>query len=384
MSAISAVDDRGARVSVARQIPGDLASRLSGVRWVALLFAVVLAIIGVATIRSATAELEIDFALRQGLWLLVALLAFLAALAVDYRFVLRFAWPVYGLSLLLLALVAVFGEEVGGARSWLGVAGLGGQPSELAKLATVLVLARRLGDAEDPKLGARDLFMAALTVLPPVGLIVLQRDLGSAAMFLPMVVAMILVAGLKRRSIIVLLLLTAVALPLTWSYGLHDYQRQRVLSFLSQSEDPLGAGYQLQQSRIAVGSGEFTGRGYMQGTQSQLRFLPALHTDFILAVLSEEWGFVGVAVVMVLYAALFSALFAVAQRSADRSGLLLVVGLVAVLAAHVLYNAAMVIGWVPITGIPLPFLSYGGSFLLANFVSLGIILGVDFRRHANL
>lgn len=371
-------------MNVARQIPGDLASRLSGVRWVALLFAVVLAIIGLATIRSATAELETDFALRQGLWLLVALLAFLAALAVDYRFVLRFAWPLYGLSLLLLALVAVFGHESGGARSWFGIAGLGGQPSELAKLATVLILARRFGDAEDPKLGARDLFMAALTVLPPVALIVLQRDLGSAVMFVPMVIAMVLVAGLKRRSIIVLLLLTAVALPLTWSYGLHDYQRQRVLSFLSQSEDPLGAGYQLQQSRIAVGSGELTGRGYMQGTQSQLRFLPARHTDFILAVLSEEWGFVGVAVVMVLYAALFSALFAVGQRSADRSGLLLVVGLVAVLAAHVLYNAAMVIGWVPITGIPLPFLSYGGSFLLANFVSLGVILGVDFRRHANL
>lgn len=156
-----------------------------------------------------------------------------------------------------------------------------------------------------------------------------------------------------------------------------------MLSFLSQSEDPLGAGYQLQQSRIAVGSGELAGRGYMQGTQSQLRFLPARHTDFIIAVLAEEWGFLGVAAVTGLYAALFSALFLVAQRAADRTGLLLVVGLVAVQAAHVLYNTAMVIGWAPITGIPLPFLSYGGSFLVANFISLGIMLGVDFRRHAN-
>lgn len=371
-------------MKVGQQTPGDLASRLSGVRWVALLFAVALATIGVATIRSATAELQIDFSLRQGLWLLLALVAFLIALVIDYRFLLRFAWPLYGLSLVLLLVVLLFGHEAGGARSWIGVAGLGGQPSELAKLATVLILARRLGDAEEAKLAAGDLFLGTLVVAPPIALIVLQRDLGSAAMFLPMFAAMVLVAGLKRRAVVALFLVTAVALPLTWSYGLRDYQRQRVLSFLSQAEDPLGSGYQLQQSRIAVGSGELAGRGYMQGTQSQLRFLPARHTDFILAVLSEEWGFLGVAVVMALYAALFSTLFVVAQRAADRAGLLLVVGLVAVLAAHVLYNTAMVIGWVPITGIPLPFLSYGGSFLLANFISLGMILGVDFRRHVNL
>lgn len=371
-------------MKIGQQAPGELASRLSGVRWVALLFAVALATIGVTTIRSATAELDVDFALRQGLWLVVALVAFLVALLIDYRFLLRFAWPLYGLSLALLLVVLLFGHEAGGARSWVGLAGLGGQPSELAKLATVLILARRLGDAEEANLNARDLFLAALVVVPPVALIVLQRDLGSAAMFLPLVAAMALVSGLKRRAVVTLLLIAAVALPLTWSYGLQDYQRQRVLSFLSQAEDPLGSGYQLQQSRIAVGSGELTGRGYMQGTQSQLRFLPARHTDFILAVLAEEWGFLGVALVMALYAALFSTLFVVAQRAGDRAGLLLVVGLVTVLAGHVLYNTAMVIGWVPITGIPLPFLSYGGSFVLANFISLGMILGVDFRRHANL
>ena len=370
-------------MKVAQQSPGDLAARLSGVHWVALLFALLLALIGVLTIRSATAELETDFVLRQALWLLVAIMAFVVALAIDYRFLMRFAWPLYGLSLMALLVVLLFGHEAGGARSWVGIAGLGGQPSELVKLATVLILARRLGDAEAPSLGARDLALATLVIVPPVALIVAQRDLGSAAMFFPLFVTMILIAGLKRKAVIALMLIGVVTLPLAWSYGLRDYQRQRVLSFLSQAEDPLGAGYQLQQSRIAVGSGELTGRGYMQGTQSQLRFLPARHTDFILAVLSEEWGFLGVALVMALYAALFSALLLVAQRAADRSGMLLVVGLVAVLAAHVLYNTAMVIGWVPITGIPLPFLSYGGSFLLANFASLGMILGVDFRRHAN-
>ena len=356
---------------------------LLAVHWIALLFAVLLTFIGIATIRSATAELATDYAVRQGLWLLIGVVACLLALAIDYRFLVRFAWPLYGLSLVALLLVLLFGHEAGGARSWVGVAGLGVQPSELAKLATVLILARRLGDADGATLTLRDLTLSVAVTVPPVFLIVAQRDLGSAAMFFPMFAAMIFVAGLKRKTVLALLVGAVITLPLAWNYGLQDYQRQRVLSFLAQQEDPLGAGYQLQQSRIAVGSGELSGRGYMQGTQSQLRFLPARHTDFVVAVLAEEWGFLGIAAVMGLYAALFSALSLVASRAADRTGLLLVVGLVTVQAAHVLYNTAMVIGWLPITGIPLPYLSYGGSFLLASFLSLGVMLGVDFRRHAN-
>ena len=161
------------------------------------------------------------------------------------------------------------------------------------------------------------------------------------------------------------------------------YQRQRVLTFLAPDTDPLGAGYQVRQSKIAVGSGELTGRGYGQGTQSQLRFLPARHTDFILSVLAEEWGFLGVGVVLLLYAVYLANVAAVAMRAQDRAGILLVVGLGSTFAFHVLYNSAMVIGLVPVTGIPLPFLSYGGSFTLLNFIGLGLILGVDYRRFAN-
>jgi rod shape determining protein RodA len=164
---------------------------------------------------------------------------------------------------------------------------------------------------------------------------------------------------------------------------MQDYQRQRVMTFLQPASDPLGAGYQVRQSKIAVGSGELAGRGYMQGTQSQLRFLPARHTDFILAVLAEEWGFVGVATVLSLYGVYLANAGAVAARARDRQGILLVTGLASVVAFHVLYNSAMVIGLVPITGIPLPFLSYGGSFTLVNWTVLGLLLGVDFRRYVN-
>ena len=168
-----------------------------------------------------------------------------------------------------------------------------------------------------------------------------------------------------------------------WNFFMLDYQRQRVLTFVSPSSDPLGAGYQLRQSKIAVGSGGLSGRGYMQGTQSQLRFLPARHTDFVFAVLAEEWGFAGVLFVLALYTWFGLSGVVIAQRARDRAGILLVTGLLSGFAFHVVYNTAMVVGLVPITGIPLPFVSYGGSFLLTSFVAAGIILGVDFRRHVN-
>jgi rod shape determining protein RodA len=214
-------------------------------------------------------------------------------------------------------------------------------------------------------------------------LIVLEPDLGGAAMFVPMTAAMLLVAGVRPRVLLGAAAIALVASFLIWNFGMKPYQRQRVLTYLAPDTDPMGAGYQVRQSKIAVGSGELSGKGYGQGTQSQLRFLPARHTDFILAVLAEEWGFLGVATVLALYALYLWNVAAVAMRARDRAGILLVVGLGAVTAFHVLYNSAMVIGLVPITGIPLPFLSYGGSFTLINYLSLGLILGVDFRRFVN-
>jgi len=202
-------------------------------------------------------------------------------------------------------------------------------------------------------------------------------------MFAPVFIGMMLVAGVRLRLLVIAGLLVVLGGATLWNYGMKGYQRQRVMTFLSPDTDPLRAGYQVRQSKIAVGSGELLGKGYMQGTQSQLRFLPARHTDFILSVLAEEWGFLGVASVLGLYALYISSAARIAIRARDRAGILLVVGLISITCFHVLYNSSMVVGFVPITGITLPFLSYGGSFTMINFISVGIILGVDIRRYVN-
>jgi rod shape determining protein RodA len=356
---------------------------LTGLRWGLLAAALLLTAVGLLTVASASAEMPASYLPRQAMWVGVGLLLLLVAFAVDYRMLLSLSLPLYLASLAALAAVLVVGHEAGGAKSWLGVGGWRLQPSEFAKLATALLLARYLATTKERFLRTRQIALATLIALVPMALVVVEPDLGGAAMFLPLLAGVLLVAGVRLRLLAAALLALALVGGLVWSFGMQDYQRDRVITFLQPERDPLGAGYQVRQSKIAVGSGEFLGKGYLQGTQSQLRFLPARHTDFIFAVLAEEWGFVGVAVVLGLYALFLLNGAEVAMRGRDRAGILLVVALLSSTAFHVLYNTAMVVGLVPITGIPLPFLSYGGSFMLANFLSLGILLGVDFRRFVN-
>lgn len=356
---------------------------LLAVRWGLLAAALALAAAGLAMVHSASAELPVDYLPRQLMWVGVGLVLLLVAFSIDYHVLMGFAIPLYSATLALLVLVLVAGHEAGGARSWIGFGGWRLQPSEFAKLATALMLARYLGAVKQRYLGARQLAVALLLVAAPALLVAVEPDLGGAAMFAPLAAGTLLVGGMRPRTMATAAAALLVVGALTWSFGLRDYQRQRVLTYLQPGSDPLGAGYQVRQSKIAVGSGEFLGKGYMQGTQSQLRFLPARHTDFVFAVLAEEWGFVGVALALLAYSAYLLNGARVAMRARDRSGILLVTGLLSVFAFHVLYNTAMVVGLVPNTGIPLPFLSYGGSFTLINFIATGMILGVDFRRFAN-
>jgi rod shape determining protein RodA len=305
-------------------------------------------------------------------------------IAIDYHTLIETSIPIYLGALALLVLVLFIGVGPGGTKSWLGIGGFRfGQPAELAKLAATLLLARYLATADRRHLSPRQLATAIAIAALPVVLIVAQPDLGSAAMFAPLVAGMLLVAGLRLRHLAIALAACLALGAATWTLAMKPYQRQRVITFLAPESDPQGAGYQVRQSKIAVGSGELTGKGYMQGTQSQLRFLPARHTDFVFAVLAEEWGFLGVLGALGLYAVFIVNGARVAIRARDREGILLVVGLLSIIAFHVLYNTAMVVGLVPITGIPLPFLSYGGSFTLLNFAATGLILGVDVRRYVN-
>jgi rod shape determining protein RodA len=348
-----------------------------------LLVALLLALVGLATIHSASSELATDYSPRQALWVGIGVLVFFVAFLFDYQLLTSFALTIYAGSLVLLVLVLLIGKEAGGAQSWLGIGSARFQPSEFAKIATAILLARYVASCNRSVLRVDEILVASFIAGVPMVLVSLQPDLGGAAMFVPMLAGVLLIAGIRWRLLVTACLLVLALGAGVWNFAMLDYQQERIKTFVSPDRDPLGAGYQLRQSKIAVGSGRFLGRGYRQGTQSQLRFLPARHTDFILAVLAEEWGFLGVVVVLALYFVYILNGAQVAMRARDRSGVLLAVGLLSGFSFHVIYNSAMVVGLLPITGIPLPFLSYGGSFTLTSFAATGLILGVDFRRHVN-
>jgi rod shape determining protein RodA len=313
----------------------------------------------------------------------VGLVLLVVVMSIDYHVLLDLSVVLYVLGLVSLVAVLVMGVERGGAANWLQIGPFQFQPSEFAKLATCLFLARYLAGLNMRFLEVPQIAVSIAIVALPMVLVAVEPDMGGAGMFAPMIAGMLLVAGVRVRLLITSVLIVLALGAVVWTFGMQGYQRQRVLTYLSPESDPLGAGYQVRQSKIAVGSGELTGKGYMQGTQSQLRFLPARHTDFILAVLAEEWGFLGVATVFGLYALYITSAARIAMRARDRAGILVVVGLLSILCFHVLYNSAMVVGFLPITGIPIPFLSYGGSFTMVNFLATGIILGVDMRRYVN-
>lgn len=361
----------------------SLLRQLSGLDWAIVVSALLLSSIGLATVHSASAELPIDYLPRQALWVVLGLAVMVLLLAVDYNSLVDLSPPIYLLVCGLLVAVLFIGAVRGGARSWISFGPVGFQPSELAKLAAALALTRYLARVNAPVLSFAQIVAASGIVAVPMVIIALQPDYGTAAMFAPMLAGMLLVGGVRLRVWVIGLVALAMLGSGIWMFGMKDYQRERVRTFLEPASDPLGAGYQVRQSKIAVGSGQLAGRGYMQGTQSQLRFLPARHTDFVFAVLAEEWGFLGVLVTLGLYAVFIVNGARVAIRARDREGILLVVGLLSVISFHALYNTAMVVGLVPITGIPLPFLSSGGSFTLLNFAATGLIVGVDLRRYVN-
>ena len=348
-----------------------------------ILSALLLAAIGLATVHSASSELLVDYFPRQAAWVAVGLVLLVISMSIDYHVLLDLSVVLYVLGLVSLVAVLGFGVVRGGAANWLQIGPWQFQPSEFAKLATGLFLARYLASLNMRVLEMRQILTAVVIVGVPMVLVAVEPDKGGAGMYAPLLAGMLLVAGLRMRLLIIAILVALALGSGIWMFGMRGYQRQRVLTYLAPETDPLGAGYQVRQSKIAVGSGKLLGKGYMQGTQSQLRFLPARHTDFILAVLAEEWGFLGVAAVLGLYAIYISSAARIAIRARDRAGILLVVGLLSIVCFHVLYNSAMVVGFVPITGIPVPFLSYGGSFTMINFISTGIILGVDIRRYVN-
>jgi rod shape determining protein RodA len=358
------------------------------------LFLVALSLTAFGILEIYSAQPTQSYWSKQITWVGLGLLAMITSAVVDYRRVAEAVWYIYGAAIALLALVPIFGQEINGQRAWLSVGGMTLQPSEFAKIATILALAVYLAKVREQKknrksqdLTMREVVTGTLIVLFPVGLIALQPDYGTAITFFSILAGMVFVGGLRPRFIVVSLLVAIAAFSLGWklrSHLLKPYQLQRIEVVLHpEKADPRGYGYQTMQSNIAVGSGGVFGRGIMKGTQSRLKFLPYPHTDFIASVVAEETGLVGMLGVLVLYWFILMRSMGHAERSRDQLGLMLITGIVCLLGFHVVINIGMVVGLLPIMGIPLPLMSYGGSSILATFLGLGLVASVRFHRHVN-
>lgn len=358
---------------------------LSHLNWGLVLCTVTLFLVGIANLYSASGtRLEegvtfSDFYHRQLLWGLLGLAGMILAMSFDYRQLRNMAWPFYLVVLVLLMLVPVMGKTVYGAKRWLSLGFMSIQPSELAKLAVLVLAARLLSRGSEP-LGWKNFFIVLSVGLVPAAFVVMQPDLGTTIMILLILGGMILFHGVRGYVLKTCMLAAPLAGVFMWFVGLRDYQRQRILSFLEPGNDPRGAGYHILQSRIAIGSGELWGKGFGEGTQSQLRFLPERHSDFAVAVFGEEWGFAGCVALVILFCLFLFSIFSTVVQAKDRFGSILVVGVFFYFFWQIFINMGMVIGLMPVVGIPMPFISYGGSATLVNFTLLGIVLNVSMRR----
>lgn len=319
---------------------------------------------------------------RQLVWLSVGFVILFLMLTVDYQQIRRVSTWIYLASLIMLVAVLVVGKEVNGSKRWFDIMGLRFQPSEFMKIAIVLQLGSYFSSNDiSPYPPLKDLLLPGLMLAVPVLLILAQPDLGTAISIVSIAGTIIFFMGIRWRYIVTAILCIAPLVIPVWEHVLKPYQKKRILILLFPDQDPLGAGYHIRQSKIAIGSGMLWGKGFLNGTQNKLHFLPEKHTDFIFSVWAEEWGFVGCFVLMALFALLVILALRVARRSKDRYGSLLVVGMTSLILWQVVINIGMVVGLLPVVGITLPFVSYGGSSLITLCMAIGIIENVSMRRY---
>lgn len=344
-------------------------------------------VIGLINLYSAThgptsAEVSGLF-ISQIMWLVVGWTVFLVCTLLDYNIVNRIATVIYILNLGAIVFTTFYGKVALGAQRWIDLGFFRYQPSETMKLALIMMMAKILAtrNTHGPGMGFKEMATPLLVLGIPFVFVVEQPDLGTAMMLAAIGGSMLLFAKVKKWILATAVVAGIVALPVAWKFVLHDYQKNRVLTFLSPTNDPRGTGYNSIQSKIAVGSGRFFGKGFMKGTQSQLEFLPERHTDFIYSVLSEEHGFVGSIAVMGLFCFLFLTGIRIATNARDKFGALLTVGVLCYVFWHMFINMGMVIGLLPIVGVPLPLLSYGGSSMLTTMAGLGLVSSVAYRRY---
>jgi len=354
---------------------------LRDVDWTLLLLTLILCGIGVLQIYSATQSTDqADRWWKQALYVGVGLIVFYLVSQVDYHTLVGQSPLLYVIFGVILAFLLVLSRVVLGAKRWISLgAGFKVQPSEFMKFILILLVARFISELKSDSLKLRDLLKLCALVLVPFGLVCLQPDLGTSLCYLPILAVGVLLAGLTRPQAMAILIIVLLVVPAGW-FALKDYQKARITSFMDPASDPQGSGYQVMQSKIAVGSGGMWGLGVTRGMQIQLRFLPFAHTDFIFAAFAEEHGFVGVVAVLGLYFLLLMQILQNAQTAPDRAGTAICMGVGALMLFHVLENAGMVAGLMPVAGIPLPLMSYGGSSILSFFLMLGLVNNVRLRR----
>jgi len=352
--------------------------------WTLLTLTLIICGLGLMEIYSTTHHSKFAGAhLKQLYWILVGLVAMFVVSLIDYHALME-RWPLfYLITLGLLVLVLILGPKIFGARRWLDIEGTHFQVSEFVKLVIILALARYFSEARQETVTVSDLAKVGALAGLPMGLILLQPDLGTALTIAPVVAMALFLGGLRWKHFVVLLLAGALALPVVWHFGLKPYQKARLTTFMNPEQDPQKAGYQILQSKIAVGSGGLWGSGTAKGTQTQLFFLPVPHTDFIFSAFSEEHGFFGVLSALLLYFMVLMRLIHNAQTAPDRAGVFIVMGVASVLLFQVCVNVGMVVGYAPVTGIPLPLMSKGGSSVLFTFLAFGLVNSVRLRRFVN-
>ena len=357
--------------------------------WPLVLISLILATIGVGLIFSATApmgEAGRSFVLKQITWCSLGLVFMAIFLLFDYRLLERWAFWLYVAIVLALVVVWALGRVTAGSKRWMDLGLIRFQPSEFAKLATVIIFAKIYQDvAGKRKLELQDLVKAFVLAAIPMGLVLIQPDLGTSGVIFLIAVSMTIFVGVGRRALLWIGSIILVSIPILWFAGdrfLLDYQKRRLLTFINPDYDPLGSSYHIIQSQIAIGSGGLFGKGFLQGTQNQLMFLPAKHTDFVFSILAEEWGFVGCTIVLLIFILLFLRGMAVASKAREGFGTLVAFGCTTIIFWHVTINVGMVMGLLPVVGVPLSFLSYGGSALLSSFIVTAILVNVSMRRFA--
>ena len=352
--------------------------------WILLILLILIGAVSVLNLYSATYAIRdtggSQIFLKQIYWFLIGFGVLLLMTTFDYHILERLAYPAYFFCIGLLVLVLIVGDVHSGSQRWLRFGGISFQPSELAKISLVMLLAKYFSEhGEMTEYQLRDLWQPFLYIAIPCFLIIREPDLGTALTLVIVCFSILLFVKIRLKSLVILTITSISAAPFIW-YNLKEYQQRRILTFLRPDMDTLGAGYHINQSKIAIGSGLLWGKGYLKGTQTRLHFLPEQHTDFAFSVLAEEWGFIGSAGLLFLYLLLIFWGINIARSSKDRFGSILALGIVAIVFWQLVVNVCMVTGLLPVVGIPLAIFSYGGSSIISIMAGMGLLMNISMRR----